>query len=208
MIFNIVSFLKKRNKYLVLFIVIIATSAVFIPRYLTYTDIPIHSDVIILLVGPDFEGRQREAYKLVSDGYSRYLYVPYYGKLLKVSDNGTLVTVLEEDLFQTRASDIQGDDHHREYYEETHLEILCAKDIMDKFSFKSANLVSSPYHIRRVKIISKRIYSEEKYELSFISSRFIQIKRNSWWMDKNELEWVVKEYTKIIWFVLYETFSE
>ena len=82
------------------------------------------------------------------------------------------------------------------------------KAMMDELGFKSANFVSSPYHMRRVKLIADRVFAGGNYNLSFVPSRYEETHKNLWWLNKYDLKWVLSEYSKIIWFLLYEPFCE
>ena len=41
-----------------------------------------------------------------------------------------------------------------QHFEDTHVEILRARSILQNMGLKSVNFVSSPYHMRRIKMIS------------------------------------------------------
>ena len=81
----------------ILFIVGIAGVLICIlfyaPHYLTYSDKPRSSDAVVLLVGPDFEARKKEANYLIGYGYANFLIIPAYGRISKAAKDGTLKSV-------------------------------------------------------------------------------------------------------------------
>lgn len=61
-------------------VAIIVAMIWYAPKYLTYSDQPVKSDVIILFLGPDFDARKKEALKLMEEGYAQHLLIPVYGQ--------------------------------------------------------------------------------------------------------------------------------
>ena len=190
-----------------LFAILLAL-AFYAPHYLTYADTPIKSDVVLLLIGPGIEARAKEALQLMTERCSDYMVISAYGKILKISDGGALVSTRQNPSIINNSTSKRTDKHEFPFYEDTHLEVRYAKAMMDEVGFKSANFVSSPYHMRRVKLIADRVFAGGNYNLSFVPSRYEETHKNLWWLNKYDLKWVLSEYSKIIWFLLYEPFCE
>ena len=195
-------------KRFILFAIILALIVVgaiaYAPYYLVRTDKPVKSDVIVLLVGSKFTPRKEEVFKLIEDGYARHLIIPAYGK---VSDAGLFSNQSAQTNPKPDPSLIRGRivrlSHYPKYFEDTHIEILEAKKMMDKAGFKSAIFVSSPYHMRRISIIANKVFGKKDYQLIFVPSRYEQYSGALWFLNKRDLKFVSTEYSKIIWFMLY-----
>ena len=180
---------------------------VYSPHYLTYSEPPVDSDAVILLRGQDYAARQKEARKLILEGYSSFLIVPAGWKILKVSENKGLTPFKK--LIVNQNNPFREPQVKKEYqfYEDTHREILRAKAIMVNMGFKSATFVSSPYHMRRIKIIVGWVFKGEKYNFSFIPSRYEKTNSEFWIFHTFDLKWVLSEYLKIAWFFVYMPFT-
>ncbi|MBA4390175.1 MAG: hypothetical protein C0399_04475 [Syntrophus sp. (in: bacteria)] len=193
----------------ILLIMIIGAIAFYAPHYLVYTHKPVKSDSIVLFLGSKFTPRKEEAFKLIEDGYARYLIIPAYGK---VSDAGLFTgqpgePKLRPDTAKARggaASALQ----YPKYFEDTHIEVLEAKKMIDKAGFKSAIFVSSPYHMRRISIIAKQVFGTNDYQLTFVPSRFEEYKGGLWFLNGRDLKFVTGEYLKIAWFMVYRFFPQ
>jgi len=179
----------------------------YAPYYLVRTDKPAKSDVIVLLIGSKFTPRKEEVFRLIKDGYARHLIIPAYGR---VSDAGLFSGQPAQTNPKPASSLIRGrivkPAHYPKYFEDTHIEILEAKKMMDKAGFKSAIFVSSPYHMRRISIIAKKVFAKKDYRLIFVPSRYEQYSDYLWFLKKRDLKLVTGEYSKIIWFTLYRFF--
>ncbi len=204
---------SRRLKWVkVLFVVIITGALICIilyaPHYLAYSDRPKRSDAVVLLVGPDFEARKKEGHRLFKDGYADYIIIPAYGRILKASIDGSLTSVKNNHGIQETPGRRKNPGEHADLFEDTHLEILYAKGMMDVYGLKSAIFVSSPYHMRRIKIMAGRIFDQRVYDCSFVLTRYEKRCDNLWWTNRYCLKWVMDEYIKIGWFLLYEPFVE
>lgn len=194
-----------RRFFVVIIICGIVVGAVaYAPHFLALADKPDKSDVIVLLLGSRFTPRKKEVFKLIEDGYARHLIIPAYGR---VSDAGLFQNRTPQGGTRPDPSLIRGRivklSHYPKYYEDTHVEILEAKKMMDKTGFKTAIFVSSPYHMRRISIIAGKVFDGRGYRLTFVPSRYEQYRGAAWFLDKRELKFVTGEYSKIIWFMLY-----
>jgi len=194
-----------RRLFIVLIICGVVVGAIaFAPRYLALADKPVKSNVIVLLLGSNFSPRKEEVFKLIEDGYARHLIIPAYGRITDVglSWNQTSQTGARPDPSLIRGRVVKFS-YYPKHYEDTHVEILEAKKMMDKAGFKTAIFVSSPYHMRRISIIAKKVFSGRGYRLIFVPSRYEQHSSTTWFLNKRELKFVSSEYSKIVWFMLY-----
>ncbi len=180
---------------------------VFAPSYLTYSDVPLKSDAVVLFVGPGREERLLEAQQLIREGFARCLIIPASGETLRVNNLGVLERVskdikVREDIFYIRKAVL-----YKKYFEDTHVEALEAKRIMDENGLRSAILVSSPYHMRRIKLIAGIVFKGRGYRLWFEPTRYQASFTASDWLVWDRIAVITEEYLKMGWLMLYEIFD-
>jgi uncharacterized SAM-binding protein YcdF (DUF218 family) len=177
------------------------------PFFLNYADKPVKSDVVVLFLGDEHKTREMQAEKLLREGYARYLVIPASGEIQQLTPDGKLKRVsrdlkVGDLLFKLRKRAIYG-----KHYEDTHIEVLEAKRIMDESGFRSAILVSSPYHMRRIRMIAGKVFKGGKYNFNCIPSIFEKPFDASDWCVRDRRGIMVSEYVKICWFMLYRIFG-
>ena len=184
--------------FLVLFLAILFVALYYGPRYLTYADKPLRSDAVVLFVGPDNKTRQEDANRLMSEGYARYLFIPAYGRITEAAS-------LSSPAGTKKANPklIISGLKPRPYFENTHVEVLEARRMMEQYGLKSAIFVSSPEHMRRIKIIAEKIFHEEAVQIVFVPIRVEPAHQDLTLADYRRMG---KEYVKIIWFLMYSSF--
>ncbi len=194
--------MKTLKKIALILIIVAAVSAVgviFAPGLLIYETPCEKSDAIVLLLGPDFTARHRHARELMQNGMADYLMIPAYHKTYFM-DQGIIKSVM----YKTTADNGSGKNNAPawRYFEDTHLELLEARKIMTADGKKSAIFVSSPYHMRRIQLMVKKVYGNDggyyfsptPYERA--PQDFRQLKSSDW-------KKVWREYLKIAWFMIY-----
>jgi uncharacterized SAM-binding protein YcdF (DUF218 family) len=192
-----------------IFLILFALALFFYsPRYLILTTPPVKSDVVILLLGSINKERAEEAYRLINEGYAGNLFVPAQKRNFDTSDNGNLSHYIKKLSKQNWLSPKREIKLNYQFRENTHLEIIAAKSMMDSSNFTSAIFVSSPYHLRRIKIIADKVFTGRDYQLSFVPSYPLEKDEPLWWVSKNAVAMVVSEYLKIAWFLIYAPFCE
>ncbi|MGZ6240223.1 MAG: YdcF family protein [Syntrophales bacterium] len=183
---------------LVLFLAIFFVALYYGPRYLTYADKPLRSDAVVLFLGPDNKARQEDASRLMSEGYARYLFIPAYGRITEAESVSSPAG--------TRKANpklIISGLKPRPYFENTHVEVLEARRMMEQYGLKSAIFVSSPEHMRRIKIIAEKIFYKEPTQIVFVPIRVEPAHQDLTLADYRRMG---KEYVKIIWFLMYSSF--
>jgi hypothetical protein len=178
----------------------------FGPGYLTRADAPVQADAVVVFVGPGDEFRFKEARTLIADGYARYLIVPAYGTVSRATKNGGFEPLVAEPRRRTVTVRTPPAPGYKSYVENTHIEAILARQALDRLGMRSALLVSSPFHTRRIGMISSRVFGKD-YQISMIPSRFQPQLSVVDWLDRDRLGKIVTEYTKIIWFLLYQPFG-
>ena len=169
-------------------------------KFLNYCDNPSHSELVVLFVGPVYQERLQEASTLIKEDYAKNLLIPAYNELLTVV-NGALT---KNENYQ---KSVTGGKIYPSYYEDTHIEVLEAKKIMNLLGYSSAIFVSSPYHMRRISIIAERVFPDDGYQLSFVGSRFSGQDINFSIFTWSKAKLVFQEYVKIFYFLAYQFYE-
>ena len=183
---------------------LILISVLYAPNYLNYADPPTKADAVVLFPGPDMEAREKEANKLLDAGYADYLIIPAYGRISRKADQQSLR--VNKASSTTKNSGPFG--NYPRFYEHTHVEVTEAKRIMDHFGLKKANFVSSPFHLRRIKVMTDHVFHLKNsgpiaYQIKFVPA----LLESSWpkvppW-ELKYMETMASEYIKMAWFYLY-----
>ena len=161
------------------------------PRYLILRNTPVKSEVVVLLLGSINKERAEEAYRLINEGYAGTLFVPAQKRNFDTSDNANLSGYIKRLSKQNWLNPKREIKLNYQFQENTHLEIIAAKSMMDSANFTSAILVSSPYHLRRIKIIADKGFTGKTYQLSFIPSYHVEKDEPLWGVSRNSVAMVV-----------------
>lgn len=199
--------IRKLFKYaFVLGIPLLLLLIYYAPYYLLYKNSPKKSEVIVVLLGPVFEARKKEAYRLLKKGYADYMIIPAYNQIFYFRNKEIISSKLQMNFFKSYFKKKEENERvMNRLMENTHLELLHAREMMDKASFKSAIFVSSPYHMRRLKLIGDRVIEKTNYTLLFVPTSFERVNENFWLFHDYDRNWIIKEYAKIAWFYVYTT---
>jgi uncharacterized SAM-binding protein YcdF (DUF218 family) len=195
-----------KNYKVICFSILFVLATLFVvlyygPRYLAYADKPLNSDAVVLFVGPDNKARQEDANRLMHEGYARYLFIPAYGRITEASSLSSMAGTKKAnpELIITGLKP-------KPYFENTHVEVLEAKRMMEQYGLKSAIFVSSSIHMRRIKIITDRIFHEEPARIVFVPIRLEPAPPDFFELTLSDYRRMGKEYVKIIWFLIYSSF--
>jgi len=82
----------------------------------------------------------------------------------------------------------------------TYEEELATKQVMEKESLKSAIIVTSPYHLRRTKMIFTKVFQGWGAKLIFYPSDNRAFSVNNWWKSHYGRKKVVTEYLGLIYY--------
>lgn len=177
-------------------------------------------DIVIQCVGeePEEEHREAEARLLVQEGNADYLYIPTFLALYRGRGGTGGLTAArfteikpgielpgprpENEPIMAYFQEARKTCRIPGFYENTHAEIVLAKKAMDACGFRKAIFVSSPYHMRRIKLITDRMFGPE-YEITLAPTRFER--SNGWWIALwQDLPHVFTELPKMCWFLCYD----
>lgn len=181
-------------------------AALAAPGFLFTADAPGQADAVILFVGPDNEPRLEEARQLIEEGKARYLLIPAWGELY-LSAPGGLVKVAGDRSRGKLFFRIRKSASYQNHFENTHIEALEARRMLDDLGLKSALLVSSGYHMRRIRLIARRVFDARKYSVYCNPVRLQRPFGAADWFDRERGKTIVSEYLKIGWFLGYGVFS-
>ncbi|MDH6373276.1 uncharacterized SAM-binding protein YcdF (DUF218 family) [Paenibacillus sp. PastF-3] len=155
--------------------------------YLPIHQSPQPSDAIIVLSGG--QGRVEKAAELYKAGYAPYI----------ILSNAKEITSRSGDMLQTALNlGIPQDAIYTENAaESTYQNAEFTLPIMKEHDLQSAIVVSSDFHMRRVKLLYDRVYKKSEIELTYVGSPSgYNAKR--WWSDRNSRETTFNEYAKMI----------
>lgn len=175
--------------------------------FLTIWDTPVQADAVVVFMGPESAERFREAQRLMMDGHARVLLIPAFGSIWTGMDGkwkkGAPLHRQRKRLSQGAPGQYPG------YYENTHIEVLTALKMMADFGLSSAIFVSSPSHMRRIRIITNRVASDAtRYQIVFCGTRYVSPENRVSLFHPAKVKRVAMEYVKIIWFCLYHTLEK
>jgi hypothetical protein len=188
---------------LLIIAIVLAAGMFYAPGFLAYSTNYAKVDAVILLLGPDFNARQRHARDLIEKGMADYLIIPAYKKTYYV-DQGTIKPLLKK----TDKNNINGKNNSvvPAYFEDTHLELIEAKKTMKMYGQKSAIFVSSPYHMRRIHLIVGKEFDHQS-DLFFSPTPYDPAPLNVWELKASDWKKVRREYLKILWFMVYSPWT-
>jgi len=174
------------------------------PVFLVYSQQLEKADCVIMLVGGEPGARIKGAKQLAEQSQVSSLLIPAYNQVAFVEGDG-LSEVGHFDIASVVARPVKFLGRSYRVFENTHLELLKGKKIMDKLGYRSAIIVSSPYHMRRLQLIAWKVFGDE-YEIGFQPTPFEKFDTLSCFQSWEMFENVGSEYLKISWFLVYSWF--
>jgi hypothetical protein len=199
-------------------VIILIIGFMLAPRYLVYADPPIKSDIIVQFPVPEMETMRRESMLLIGEGFSEYLCTPTSLSLYRTNQDRTGLTAIrfpdvvptadlhgqrfETEINMAYFEKLRRDCRFPRYYENTHAEMLLAKKVMGACGFRKAIFVSSPYHMRRIKIMAGRIF-DSAFDIRIVPSR-LEKRFETPLPSSKDMQHVFMELPKMVWFLCYD----
>ena len=178
-----VQFVKKR-KYVFLLVFMFATFGFLrAGQWLVVNQAPQNADIIIVLSGG--EERMEVASKLLDEGYSN--------KILLTNVYG----FSPQDISDVESNEFAEVIYRDDQSTSTLASAKYSKKMMEETKLKSALIVSSEYHMRRVKMNYERTFKGNSYELTYIASDS-HYHPQRWWADDYSFGVTGSEYIKMI----------
>ena len=164
----------------VLFIIIMIVKSA--GSFLVVDEKPVKSDVIIVLSGG--EGRLEKGVALFKEGFSPYLLL----------SNGSVDQLYERALqLGVPADSIILENQSTSTLENARF----SKEVMLKYQFHSAIVVSSNSHMRRVKVLFDQTFKNSDIQLVYSSGVNPSYNPNQWWVTKYDRNTTFSEYIKL-----------
>jgi len=155
-------------------------------NFLIVNQAPQKADVIIVLAGDPLGSRVVYAAKLYQEGYA--------DKVMLSGDERDMT-------HQALSGGIPGSAIILENQSQTTFEnAKYSFKIMEVQGYKSAIVVTSPYHTRRSSIIFAHFFKE--IHLTICSVPYNPAMTQSWWKSNNSSQFVISEYLKLAWYYL------
>ena len=178
---------------------LVGTAVYYAPSFLAYANKPVKSDAIILFLGKDSSARRKEAHRLLNEGYAGFLIIPAAHQVFD-SSNVPLQPADTAKHGSRRARE------YPRYYEATHVEVLDAQKMMNSMGLTSAIMVSSPYHMKRIKIICDKTFGEQARYILYVPASYESGMTDWGHVASADVKMVMLECVKIGWFRLYSSF--
>jgi len=191
---------------LVAMLILFTLFVLFAPGFLFIENFPRKADAVVLFIGPGNESRLDEANQLIKEGFTRYLLIPSSVELFAADSVGGLVRIGGNQQREILFLRIRIAANYKKYFENTHIEMLEAKRMMDVRGMKSAMLVSSAYHMRRISLIAGRVFDAGTYSITCNPARWQTPFTVSDWLNTEHRNLIFSEYVKIAWFLVYAPF--
>ena len=156
-----------------------------VEKFLVIDEEPEKVDVIVVLGGGP--GRVEYGVSLYQSGFANKI-------LLSVDSCDWKTTV---SYLGVPDDDILVEDQSRSTYENAKYSL----EIMEAKKFKSAILVTSPYHTRRASMIFDRIFKD--IELTICPVPSYPYGACKWWQNSSRVKVIASEYLKLVWNYLF-----
>jgi hypothetical protein len=195
---------KKNLLILMLVLALLAAGLSYAPSYLAYSTDLAKADAVIILLGPVFNDREQHARDLIKRKMADNLIIPAYNKTY-VLDRGTLQPLAASR--DKNKVNLHKTPDTPSYYEDTHLELLAAKKTMAMQGQKSAIFVSSPYHMRRIQMMVKKEFNPD-FPYYFSPTPYETVPLNVLKLKASDWKKVWREYVKILWFLIYSSWTK
>lgn len=153
------------------------------------------ADIIIVLSGDDEGYRLRYAYHLYQKGYAKKILLSGGTNLWEE----TGIDLMERYLVQMGAS--REDILSEKKSESTVENAAFSKKILEEKGLKSAIVVTSPPHTRRVSLIFRKAFSPQIKV--WVCGNPDAFRVEGWWGNQNHRRMVVREYFQIGWYLLF-----
>ncbi|QWU15120.1 Uncharacterized SAM-binding protein YcdF, DUF218 family [Paenibacillus sophorae] len=177
----------KLSKLACFFALLVLIAILTAGRFLTVLESPKKADVIIVLSGG--AGRVEKAVELYKAGYAPCLILSNFRETANSSRNmlqTALALGIPQDVILNEGGALSTYDNAK-----------FTLPIMKNQGFTSAIVVSSDFHMRRVKFIFDSVYKKSDIELTYVGSAS-EYNAKRWWSDPFNREITFTEYTKMI----------
>lgn len=156
---------------------------------------PQQADVIVVLAG-DRGSRTAHGAALFHAGYAPYLIVSG-GQTYHTTTSAVLMRDHAVEL-GVPAATVLPEDRADSTYENA----VFTRELMEQHSFTSALVVSSNYHMRRVKFTFEREFRDSGIDLTYSAAADPDFDPARWWTNNKSIMYTFTEYVKFIGYAL------
>lgn len=184
---------RRARRFLVTAAVLAAVLWFYLPgigRYLATADAPEQADALIVLSGDRGE-RMEYAFSLYQAGLADLLIVtggPLYADLSEADllrrHAVHLGVPAEKIIMETKAVN-------------TYQNALYTRKLMELYRLESAMVISSPYHMRRVRLMFNEVYRDSGIRLVYVPVADSWFDPERWWETSKGRRLVLSEYAKL-----------
>ena len=176
--------------------------------FLVLEQIPQKADVIVVLNGRDTE-RSLTAVDLYNKGYSNLIVMARGGN--EAGGNEFLKRIkkdFDRRIFFQKAIEAMGIPENSfmligDGVASTYDEAIATKQFLKNSGYKSILLVTSKWHSKRAYLTFKSVLrGENGIRISVIPSRYDTFNPEAWWRNESEIELVLREYVRLIYYLV------
>lgn len=182
---------------LVLVVALLASREVWLPgmaRWLAVEDKVLEPvDVIIVLSGEQGE-RVETAVKLYKQGLAPRLLLT--GGPVEWNVPAAEIMAWQAESLGVPPQDIVLEGRASSTYENA----VYTLEILKEQGWRSAIVVTSPYHLRRTRFIFEKVFAGSNIRLSFYGAENLWLVPEKWWRQDRGIEVVGIEYFKLLWY--------
>ncbi len=176
-------------KWMILFIIIgLCVFLVFLGReageFLVINEEPVKSDVIIMLSGGGIE-RLEKSVELYQQVYAPFLIISNGSEDNLAQAAQTMGVARNSLILENKAKSTRDNAFY-------------SKELMVKYQFDSAIVISSNFHMRRVKSNFTQVFRGSGIRLTFTSASRTGYNPDQWWSTKTDRKTTVVEYIKLV----------
>ncbi|MFS0839065.1 YdcF family protein [Paenibacillus sp. 1P03SA] len=158
--------------------------------FLVYTEEPVKSDVILVLSG-DRGDRTEKGAELYKNGVAPFLM--FSGG--EVYRNSKMAGLMKDHAMELGVPEqaIVLEDRADSTYENA----VFSKKVIGEHGFKSVTVVSSDFHMRRVKLLFDRVFKDSGIRLHYVAAPDKNFTPLKWWGNNKSLMVTFTEYLKL-----------
>ncbi|MED3561005.1 YdcF family protein [Bacillus xiapuensis] len=187
--------LKRKGIILIIVLMVVAVCFINAGRFLVYDDVIHKSDAIIVLSGDRGERVERAA-ELYQKGYAKYFVIS--GGI--VYHDVTMAQLMKEHAIQLGIPEkaIIMEDRADSTYENAYF----TKKVIKSYPIHSAIVISSNYHMKRVKMIFDREFKDTGLKLFYTGAKDQYFSKTRWWSNNKSIMITITEYIKMVGYAL------
>lgn len=160
-------------------------------RLLVLDEQPQKADVIIVLAG-DRGMRTERGVQLWHEGYAPYVMVSG-GSVYHTTSIASLMMKHAIELGVPAKAIIL-----EEEADSTYQNALYTKNLMKEYGFSSAIVVSSDYHMQRVRYVYQQVFKDTDIKFIYCASQDSNFNSDHWWINNRSMMITINEYIKFM----------